>query len=113
MAKKVDGMDERALLGRRVKELRKAKGLSQEALAERMEVHPKYLGSVERGEQNPTLEFLTKLAAALDVELVALFNYAWQQMSAAELRRRLHDLIDKADLDRLRETLALMKAREL
>lgn len=106
-------MDERVLLGRRIKELRKAKGLSQESLAERMEVHPKYLGSVERGEQNPTLEFLTKLALALEAEPVDLFNYRWQQLSAAELKRRLHALIDKADLERLRELLALMKAREL
>lgn len=57
-------MDDRVLLGRRIKELRKARGLSQEALAEKMDGHPKYLGSVERGEQNPTIEFLMKLATA-------------------------------------------------
>ena len=106
-------MDERVLLGKRVRELRKAKQLSQEALADRMEVHPKYLGSVERGEQNPTLEFLTKLGAALGVELAALFSYSWQQMTAAELKRKLRAMIEKADLDRLREILALMMAREL
>jgi transcriptional regulator with XRE-family HTH domain len=39
-------MDERVLLGRRIKELRKARGLSQEALAEKMDGHPKYLGVV-------------------------------------------------------------------
>jgi transcriptional regulator with XRE-family HTH domain len=71
-----------------------------------MEVHSKYLGSVERGEQNPTLEFLTKLSAAFDVELVALFNYAWHQMTAAELKRQLHDLIDKAVLTRANLTNA-------
>jgi transcriptional regulator with XRE-family HTH domain len=106
-------MDDRVLLGRRIKELRKSQGLSQEALAEKMEVHPKYLGSVERGEQNPTLEFLVKLAHALRVELVALFNYPWQKLSVGELKRKLHAMIDKADLERLREVLALMKAREL
>ncbi len=106
-------MDERVLLGRRIKELRKARGLSQEALAEKMDGHPKYLGSVERGEQNPTIEFLMKLAAALKVELAALFNYPWQRMSAAELKRKLHAMIDRAELARLREVLALMKAREL
>ena len=106
-------MDERVLLGRRIKEVRKARGLSQEALAEKMEGHPKYLGSVERGEQNPTVEFLMKLAAALKVDMAALFNYPWQKMSEAELKRRLHAMIDKADLEQLREVLALMKARDL
>ena len=106
-------MDERLLLGRRIKELRQARGLSQEALAEKMEGHPKYLGSVERGEQNPTVDFLMKLAAALKVDLGSLFAYQWQKMSEAELKRKLHASIDKADLDRLREILALVKAREL
>jgi len=106
-------MDDRVVLGRRIKELRKARGLSQEALAEKMDGHPKYLGSVERGEQNPTMEFLMKLAAALKVDLVSLFNYPWQKMSEADLRKKLHAMIDKADLERLREVLALMKAREI
>jgi transcriptional regulator with XRE-family HTH domain len=109
----VDGMEDRLNLGKRIKELRKARGLSQEALAEKMGGHPKYLGSVERGEQNPTLEFLEKIAAALKVELLSLFNYPWQKMSEAELKRKLHTMVDRADLDRLREVLALMKAREL
>jgi transcriptional regulator with XRE-family HTH domain len=106
-------MDDRVLLGRRIKELRKARGLSQEALAEKMDGHPKYLGSVERGEQNPTIEFLMKLASALKVDLGSLFSYQWQKMSEPELKRRLHAMVDKADLERLREVLALMKAREI
>jgi len=106
-------MDDRVPLGKRIKELRRARGLSQETLAERMDGHPKYLGSVERGEQNPTIEFLMKLAAALKVDLASLFSYQWQRLSEAELKRRLHAMVDKADLDRLREMLALMKAREL
>ena len=106
-------MDDRVMLGSRIKELRKARGLSQEALAEKMDGHPKYLGSVERGEQNPTIEFLMKLAVALKVDLVSLFNFQWQKMSEVELKRRLDAMVEKADLERLREILALMKAREL
>jgi len=106
-------MDDRVLLGKRIKELRKARGLSQEALAEKMDGHPKYLGSVERGEQNPTIEFLMKLATALKVDLVDLFNHPWLKMSEAELRRRIKAMADEADLTRLREMLALMKSRDL
>lgn len=106
-------MKDRLALGLRIKELRKARALSQEALAERMEVHPKYLGSVERGEQNPTFEFIEKTAGALKVDVPALFNYPWQKMGDAELKRKLHALIDKSNLETLRELLALLKARDL
>lgn len=105
-------MDDRVILGRRIKELRKARHLSQEALAEKMDAHPKYLGSVERGEQNPTIDFLMKLAAALRVELVALFNYAWLKLNERDLKKKLHAMIEEADLDRLREFLTMLKARE-
>jgi transcriptional regulator with XRE-family HTH domain len=72
-----------------------------------------YLGSVERGEQNPTIEFLMKLATGLKVELTVLFSYSWQKMSESELKRKLHAMVDRSDLEQLREVLALMKAREL
>lgn len=78
-----------------------------------MGITPNYLSSIERGQENPTLELLMTLGDALRVELVALFNYPRQKLTASELKRKLHAMIDKADLDRLREALALMKAREL
>ena len=62
---------------------------------------------------NPTVEFLMKLATALKVDLGSLFSYQWQRMSEPELKRKLHAMVDKADLERLREVLALMKAREI
>lgn len=106
-------MDEAKVLGQRIRELRKARGLSQEALAEAMDSHPKYLGSVERGEQNPTLEFLAKLAGALKTDLPSVFNYRWQNLGEAELKRKLHAMIDRANLEQLREVAALLKARDL
>jgi len=101
-------MDERVLLGRRIKELRRARGLSQEQLAERMGINAKYLSSIERGRENPTLDLLLKLAKSLRVETAGLFNYSWQRLPEAELRRRLRALTDAADPAKLRELLALL-----
>ena len=106
-------MNDNKLLGQRIKELRRARSWSQEELAERMESGAKYLSSLERGQENPTLEMLTKLAQALKVELVDLFNYSWLKMSETDLRKKIRVLAAEADLTRLREILAVMRARDL
>ncbi len=59
--------------GKRVRELRKEMRLSQEELAERANLHHTYIGGVERGERNPSLKSIKKIADALGVELEALF----------------------------------------
>ena len=54
-------------LGVNVKRLRKAGGLTQEALAHEVEIDVSYLGQIERGERNPTLSLVQRLADALGV----------------------------------------------
>jgi transcriptional regulator with XRE-family HTH domain len=52
---------------------RKKVGFSQEALAEKADIHPNYVGRIERGECSPTLAILLKLSAALNVRPYKLF----------------------------------------
>lgn len=63
-----------ANLGRRVRQLRDAKGWSQERLAERAEIDRSYLAGIESGARNPSLKALDRLAAALDIRLAGLFD---------------------------------------
>lgn len=77
-----------------------------------MSVNAKYLGFIEQGRANPTLDVLLNLARCLKIEPVDLFNYTWLKLSESEIRRKIKALADRADGDRLREILALMKARE-
>jgi transcriptional regulator with XRE-family HTH domain len=107
------GMEKRKLIGKRIKEVRRAKKLSQEQLAERVGIDAKYVGFIEQGRGNPTLQVLIKMADALRVDIDALFNYRWATMSDAEVRKRLHGLIDRSSGEALREITALLRSRDL
>ncbi len=60
--------------GQRIKEIRKAKGLSQEKLANLAEVDRTYLPEVERGERNISLVVAEKIANALGEKLSTMLD---------------------------------------
>jgi transcriptional regulator with XRE-family HTH domain len=62
------------LFGEKVRELRKEKGLSQEELSYKSDLHRTYIGMIERAEKNITLVNIEKIAKALNVELKDFFS---------------------------------------
>lgn len=62
------------ILGQRIRNYRTTKGLSQEKLAELSGCHHTYIGQIERGEKNATIESIEKISAALNVSLSTLFE---------------------------------------
>jgi len=62
-----------AIFGKRVRTLRLARGWSQEQLAFEAGLNRTYLGGVERGERNISLENIHRIAAALAVDVKKLF----------------------------------------
>ena len=60
-------MDIRQCLGRNLRRLREAKGLSQEKFAFEAHIHRTYISDIERGARNPTISIVQKLADALGV----------------------------------------------
>jgi len=61
-------------LGQRIRNLREAKGWSQERLAEECGLHRTYIGALERGERNVAALNLRKISSALGVSLSQLCN---------------------------------------
>lgn len=66
-------VDERMIaFGKRVREVRKAKGISQERLAEIAGIDRSYMGNIERGEKNITLKKAYEICDALEVSICKL-----------------------------------------
>lgn len=66
--------DIKRLVGEQVRNLRKKKGLTQEGLGWEADLHYTYIGAVERGEKNCSLDTLNKIARALDVGIHELLT---------------------------------------
>ncbi len=60
--------------GKVIQNLRKEKGLSQEELGFRSNLHRTYIGMIERGEKNITLENIDRLSKGLDISMKTIFD---------------------------------------
>ena len=62
-------------LGNHIKYLRKNKDLTQSELAEKICVHPTYIGKIESGKSNPSAILLFQISRALKVSLYQIFEF--------------------------------------
>lgn len=69
------------LIGERIRILRKFNKMSQEELAQVANLHPTYVGQLERGEKNATIETLGKVASALNIAVGDLFKFGNSNVS--------------------------------
>lgn len=97
------------LLGARIKELRKARGLSQDQLSEKVNIDPKHLSRIEVGKSYPSLNTLEKIAKALNVEIKDLFEYM-HEVKGKELTENITRLLKESDEEKLRLILKITRA---
>lgn len=97
-------------LGLKIRRIREARKLTQEQVAERVDISLKHMGHIERGTANPTFKTLLALADALDTPLPDLINYGDFSLSDRELRECVTRLMDDMDTDKLRAVMIFCEA---
>lgn len=86
------------IIGKRIRNYRNQMGLSQEKLAELCGCHPTYIGQIERGEKNATIESVARIASALEVSLSKLFEKIDVNISNNSIPLTCYDLISSKSL---------------
>ncbi|QSX04800.1 helix-turn-helix transcriptional regulator [Sedimentibacter sp. zth1] len=103
------------LLGEHIRNIRKSKNLSQEHVALCANLSPTFFGQVERGNKKPTIDTLDKIAKALDIKIIDLFDFDAPQINL-ELKNKsksmdaIHILLNSMDEESIEEVLKVIKA---
>lgn len=99
----------RELLGRRIKELRKTKNMSQDQLAEKVDIDPKHLSRIEVGRSYPSLDTLESIAVVLGAEVKDFFEFM-HVSKGTNLREEIAELLQEAPEEKQRMILKIVRA---
>ena len=101
--------NKRVLLGRRIRTIRKAKGWTQEELGSKADISYKFVGEIERGQQNPSFDTLVKIADALEIELFDLFRFGEGIISRKDIEARVAKIAKGISEDDLRQLFSVLR----
>jgi len=101
--------NKRILLGQRIRAIRKAKGWTQEQLGSKADISYKFIGEIERGQQNPSFDTLVKIADALEIELFDLFRFEQSITNRKDIEARLTKIIKEISDEDLRQVFFVLK----
>ncbi len=101
-------MNNLKLFGKRIKELRKQKKLTQEQLGELVGIDYKQIGNIETGTYFTTMPTLEKIAKALDVDIAELFNFNHNK-NKEQLLKEIKYLLDEASEEKIKFIYRIIK----
>lgn len=101
-------MDYKKLLGKRIQELRKRKGLKQEQLAEICNVEPASVSNIENGRNYPSFQTLEKIIRALGISFTEVFKFSHKQ-SCQDLLNEINNML-KEHPQRIEDVYKVIKA---
>ena len=97
------------LLGKRIRELRKRYNISQQELAEKINIDPRNLSNIETGRTFPS-KSLIEIANALDVELTELFKFEHLKTTKAKMTKYINTAIDSMNEEELKIIYKFIKS---
>ncbi len=89
-------MNDKELLGLKIRTIRKSKKITQETLSEKIDISPRQMVKIEMGQAYPSLDTLKKIAAALNVPIQSLFENDYYD-NTENLKKKLHEKINILD----------------
>lgn len=101
--------DVKRLIGERIRKLRKERGLSQEELGWKSNLHYTHIGSIERGEKNWSIDTLVKVAKGLNVGINDLFDFSSKSVDLKGLKKSLIEEINASSLQTVKILSDLMR----
>lgn len=96
-------------IGERLRSLRLNAGLTQERLAERADLHTTYIGQLERGEKNATIESICKLAKALQIAPAQIFAHLPEPESPPSPAEEIFQLVQECSPREQKALLAILR----
>lgn len=101
-------MNKKELLGKRLRELRKRKGINQEKLAELIDVDPTTISNIENGKNYPSMINLENLLNVLDCSFVEAFDFEHKNSDEDLISQIINKL--KSNPDKLRDFYKIIMA---
>jgi XRE family transcriptional regulator, regulator of sulfur utilization len=98
-----------SLLGQRIRSLRDIKGWTQQELGSQADVNYKFIGEIERGQQNPSFNTLVKISTALGVELPELFRFEDEITDRKEIENRIITIIKAVSDENIGKILLMLR----
>lgn len=102
----------RIKVGKRIRQLRLEKGLTQEEAGEKANFHYTYWGRLERGEKNISVDNLEKIANVLGVGVHQLFSFAFELEELTQTEqdaKEILDIIMKLDREDIKKAKNILK----
>ena len=101
--------DEKVLLGQRIRTLRNMKGWTQQELGEHADTNYKFVGQIERGQQNPSFAVLAKIADALGMELRELFRFKQKPLERKQVEAQIEAILQSLPDRDLNHMLSVLR----
>lgn len=101
------------LFGANLRHMRKARGLTQNVLAERVDVSPDMISKMERGAAAPSFDTIEKLCIALETQPVAFFGIGLMPAPLGErglLLQKIHATLSRMNAEQLARAAKMMQA---